>query len=60
MERGEVPVGAVLVKDERVIASGGNAPIALHDPTAHAEIAALRAGGARAAATTASTTRCCT
>ena len=46
MARGEVPVGAVLVKDERVIASGGNAPIAAHDPTAHAEIAALRAGGA--------------
>jgi tRNA(adenine34) deaminase len=44
--RGEVPVGAVLVKDERVVASGGNAPIALHDATAHAEIAALRAGGA--------------
>ena len=41
-----MPVGAVLVKDERVIASGGNAPIAAHDPTAHAEIAALRAGGA--------------
>ena len=44
-ERGEVPVGAVLVKDERVIATGGNAPIAMHDATAHAEIAALRAGG---------------
>jgi tRNA(Arg) A34 adenosine deaminase TadA len=44
--RGEVPVGAVLVKDERVIASGGNAPIATQDPTAHAEMAALRAGGA--------------
>jgi len=46
MDRGEVPVGAVLVKDERVVATGGNAPIASHDPTAHAEIAALRAGGA--------------
>jgi tRNA(adenine34) deaminase len=46
MERGEVPVGAVLVKDERVVATGGNAPIASHDPTAHAEIAALRAAGA--------------
>jgi tRNA(adenine34) deaminase len=45
LDRGEVPVGAVLVKDERVIASGGNAPIGTHDPTAHAEIAALRAGG---------------
>ena len=39
---GEVPVGAVLVKDGRVIAEGRNAPIAQHDPTAHAEIAALR------------------
>jgi tRNA(adenine34) deaminase len=46
MERGEVPVGAVLVKDERVIAAGGNAPIATHDPSAHAEIATLRAAGA--------------
>jgi tRNA(adenine34) deaminase len=45
-QRGEVPVGAVLVKDGRVIASGGNAPIALHDATAHAEIATLRAAGA--------------
>jgi tRNA(adenine34) deaminase len=44
--RGEVPVGAVLVRDERVIAAGGNAPIALHDATAHAEVAALRGGGA--------------
>jgi tRNA(adenine34) deaminase len=42
---GEVPVGAVLVKDGNVIARGGNAPIALHDPSAHAEMLALRAGG---------------
>jgi len=42
---GEVPVGAVLVRDEEIIAAGGNAPIASHDPTAHAEIVALRAGG---------------
>jgi tRNA(adenine34) deaminase len=42
---GEVPVGAVLVRDEKIIASGGNAPIASCDPTAHAEIAALRAAG---------------
>jgi tRNA(adenine34) deaminase len=40
---GEVPVGAVVVKDGRVIASGRNAPIALRDPTAHAEVVALRA-----------------
>jgi tRNA(adenine34) deaminase len=44
--RDEVPVGAVLVKEGRVIAAGGNAPIALHDATAHAEITTLRAGGA--------------
>jgi tRNA(adenine34) deaminase len=44
---GEVPVGAVLVRDGSVIAEGWNQPIALHDPTAHAEIVALRAGGAR-------------
>ena len=40
---GEVPVGAVVVKDGRVIATGRNAPIEGHDPTAHAEIVALRA-----------------
>ena len=40
---GEVPVGAVLVKDGRVIAVGRNAPVALHDPSAHAEMQALRA-----------------
>ena len=39
---GEVPVGAVVVKDGQVIAVGRNAPVAAHDPTAHAEIAALR------------------
>lgn len=43
--RGEVPVGAVLVKDGRVVAAGSNRPIAAHDPTAHAEIVALRAAG---------------
>jgi tRNA(adenine34) deaminase len=42
---GEVPVGAVLVKDGRIVAEGANRPIADHDPTAHAEIVALRAGG---------------
>ncbi|WP_219217584.1 tRNA adenosine(34) deaminase TadA [Variovorax boronicumulans] len=41
---GEVPVGAVLVKDGVRIATGRNAPVATHDPSAHAEIAALRAG----------------
>ena len=39
---GEVPVGAVVVKDGELIASGRNAPIAGHDPTAHAEVVALR------------------
>lgn len=41
---GEVPVGAVLVRDNRVLATGFNHPIGGHDPTAHAEIAAIRAG----------------
>lgn len=45
-DQGEVPVGAVLVKDETLIAEGWNHPINAHDPTAHAEIAALRAGAA--------------
>ncbi len=40
--RGEVPVGAVVVRDGVVVGRGGNAPVAAHDPTAHAEIAALR------------------
>jgi tRNA(adenine34) deaminase len=39
---GEVPVGAVVVKDGQLLASGRNAPIAGHDPTAHAEVVALR------------------
>ncbi len=43
-EEGEVPVGALLVLDNEVIGEGWNQPIASHDPTAHAEIVALRAG----------------
>jgi tRNA(adenine34) deaminase len=39
---GEVPVGAVLVRDGQVIATGFNQPIGSHDPTAHAEIRAMR------------------
>ncbi|MBN9407608.1 MAG: tRNA adenosine(34) deaminase TadA [Burkholderiales bacterium] len=39
---GEVPVGAVVVRDGQVIATGHNAPVGRHDPTAHAEIVALR------------------
>jgi len=42
-DRGEVPGGAVVVKDGEVIATGFNQPISGHDPTAHAEIVALRA-----------------
>lgn len=39
---GEVPVGAVVVKDGQIIGRGSNAPIGRHDPTAHAEIQAMR------------------
>jgi tRNA(adenine34) deaminase len=42
---GEVPIGAVVVRDGRCLAEGWNNPIATHDPTAHAEIAALREAG---------------
>ena len=42
---GEVPVGAVLVRGGEVVAVGANCPIATHDPTAHAEMETLRAGG---------------
>lgn len=41
-ETGEVPVGAVVVKDGEIIGRGSNAPIGRHDPTAHAEIQAMR------------------
>jgi tRNA(adenine34) deaminase len=44
---GEVPVGAVVVKDGEIVATGFNQPIGGHDPTAHAEIVALRAAAAR-------------
>ena len=43
--RGEVPVGAIIVKNGAIVGRGGNAPIAGTDPTAHAEIAALRDAG---------------
>jgi tRNA(adenine34) deaminase len=42
----EVPVGAVVVKDGVIIGQGSNRPLAAHDPTAHAEIIALRAAAA--------------
>ena len=41
-ENGEVPVGAIIVKDGEIIGRGSNAPIGLHDPSAHAEILAMR------------------
>jgi tRNA(adenine34) deaminase len=45
--RGEVPVGAVLVEDGRIVGEGANAQIGSSDPTAHAEINALRAAAAQ-------------
>lgn len=45
-EAGEVPVGAVLVRNGQLVATGRNTPVAQHDPSAHAEINALRAGAA--------------
>jgi tRNA(adenine34) deaminase len=46
LEAGEVPVGAVVVRQGRIVGRGWNRNIADHDPTAHAEIAALREAGA--------------
>lgn len=43
---GEVPVGAVLVRDGEALGSGWNAPVGSNDPTAHAEVMALRAAAA--------------
>ena len=45
--RGEVPVGAVVVRNGAILGRGGNAPIGANDPTAHAEIAALRDAASR-------------
>ena len=44
-EAGEVPVGAVVVRDGQIVGEGWNQPILRHDPSAHAEIVALRAAG---------------
>lgn len=46
-DMGEVPVGAVVVKDGEIIGRGRNAPISQHDPSAHAEIQAMRDAAAR-------------
>lgn len=43
--RGEIPVGAVLARGDEIISSGANCPISSNDPTAHAEVEALRAAG---------------
>src|SRR5687767_8133132 len=48
-QRGEVPIGAVVVLDEAIVGRGFNQPIGSHDPTAHAEIVALRDAAARRA-----------
>jgi tRNA(adenine34) deaminase len=45
--RGEVPVGAIVVLDDVVVGEGFNQPIGAHDPTAHAEIVAMRAAARR-------------
>ncbi len=44
-QQGEVPVGAIVVKDNRCISEGWNIPITSHDPTAHAEVVAIRGAG---------------
>ncbi|MDO9267944.1 MAG: tRNA adenosine(34) deaminase TadA [Methylobacter sp.] len=44
-QQGEVPVGAIVVRDDRCIAEGWNIPITSHDPTAHAEVVAMRGAG---------------
>jgi tRNA(adenine34) deaminase len=44
-QQGEIPVGAVLVKDNQIIGEGWNQSISLHDPSAHAEMMALREAG---------------
>ena len=44
-QQDEVPVGAVIVQDNQVVGEGWNQPIGKHDPSAHAEIVALRAAG---------------
>ena len=45
--RGEVPIGALVVREDELLASAGNASVAEHDPSGHAEVRALRAAAAR-------------
>jgi len=45
---GEVPVGALVVRDEQILGEGWNQPVALRDPTAHAEVLAMRAAAQKA------------
>ncbi len=47
-QQGEVPIGALVVRDDMVLGEGWNQPIVNHDPTAHAEIQALRAASKQA------------
>ncbi len=44
-QQGEVPVGAIVVRNNQCIAEGWNVPIGSHDPTAHAEVVAMRGAG---------------
>jgi tRNA(adenine34) deaminase len=46
-DEGEVPIGALVVLQDEILGEGWNRPIAAHDPTAHAEIQALRAAAAK-------------
>src|SRR5581483_8132956 len=46
-DEGEVPVGALIVKDDQVLGEGWNHPIKLHDPSAHAEMIAMRSAAQR-------------
>ena len=46
-EEGEVPIGALVVSDHQIIGEGWNRPISAHDPTAHAEIQAMRAASSK-------------
>jgi tRNA(adenine34) deaminase len=48
-QQDEVPVGAVIIRDNQCIAEGWNTPITSHDPTAHAEVVALRGAGVHVA-----------